>query len=114
MAKITGLFKRAGVGVWQYDFQHRNHRFFGSTGATNRRDAERWLIDFKKKTAEDGAQLAGLAPMTFGVASTRWWDERGQHRKDTRNIMRYVAWLQAQIGLRTELAPVVWTAPRGS
>ncbi len=106
MAKITGLFKRAGVGTWQYDFQLRGHRFFGSTGATNRRDAERWLTEFKKKKSEDGAQLAGLAPMTFGVASTRWWDERGQHRKGTRNAMRHLAWLQAQIGLRTMLRTI--------
>jgi integrase len=36
--------------------------------------------------------------MTFAVASTRWWNEKGQHRKDSKDIERFLAWLQTHIG----------------
>lgn len=36
--------------------------------------------------------------MTFGDASTRWWSERGQYRKDARTIEWALEWLQAKIG----------------
>jgi integrase len=39
--------------------------------------------------------------MTFAVASTRWWNEKGQHRKDSTDIERFLAWLQTNIGNKT-------------
>ena len=44
--------------------------------------------------------------MTFGAAATRWWNERGQHRKDARDIERCLAWLQGEIGARTAVAAI--------
>ena len=44
--------------------------------------------------------------MSFGAASTRWWLERGQHRKDAHNVERFLAWLQTEIGQKTPIAKI--------
>jgi integrase len=44
--------------------------------------------------------------MTFAAAATRWWHERGKHRKDFRNVERHLAWLQTHIGTKTMLRAV--------
>jgi integrase len=99
--KIRGLYQRAGAGAWLYDLQIRGHRFCGSTGLANRRDAEKWLVQFKAARQVEAAELAGDAPMSFDVASTRWWTERGEARKDWKDMDRALAWLQTQIGRST-------------
>jgi integrase len=106
VAKIGGLIQRAGSKVWSYDIRIRGTRFCGSTGETDRRYAERWLIEFKKQKAQEIAGLAGLAPMTFAVASSRWWDERGQYRKNDRATVRELAWLQTHIGMNVMLRAI--------
>jgi integrase len=103
MSKVKGLYQRSGVGEWLYDLQIRGHRFCGSTGATTRRDAEKWITAFRKAKEAEVAEFSGEGPMSFAVASTRWWNERGQHRKDSRDIERFLAWLQTQIGQRTRI-----------
>ncbi|MBN8968984.1 MAG: site-specific integrase [Rhizobiales bacterium] len=44
--------------------------------------------------------------MTFGAASTRWWSERGQHRKDKACLEGYLALLQSRIGMRTMISSI--------
>jgi integrase len=106
MSKVRGIYQRGGSGEWLYDLQIRGHRFCGSTGTANRREAERWIATFRTKKKAEVAEFSGAAPMTFGVASTRWWEERGQHRKDSRDIERFLGWLQAQIGNKTAVAAI--------
>lgn len=105
-AKIRGLYQRAGAGEWLYDFKVRGHRFCGSTGHTKRRDAEAWVKEFRERKAREVAELGGDTPMSFAAASTRWWHERGQHRKDAADIERVLAWLQGNIGMRTALRAI--------
>lgn len=83
---VRGLYRRADAEAWSYDFVIAGHRFCGSTGLASRREAEQWLIRFRAEKGTEVAQLSGLAPMSFGAASTRWWQERGQHRKDARTL----------------------------
>lgn len=51
-------------------------------------------------------QFDGRAPMTFGVASSRWWDEKGEMRKDAPTLEGSLAWLQEKIGLNTMIASI--------
>lgn len=105
-AKVRGLTRRKGEAVWQYDFQIRGHRLCGSTGCTTRRDAEKWIEQFRAEKKTELTQWSGAAPMSFGVAAARWFDERGQHRRDWKDVERFLEWLQAQIGIDTPLAAI--------
>jgi integrase len=100
----SGLFQRAGSPVWHYDFRVRGYRFSGSTGTADRRKAREIVRD--KKEAALASASAATAPMTFGQASTRWWEEAGQHCAKPREIMAQLAWLQAEIGKSTPLTAV--------
>lgn len=98
MPKAKGLCRREGAATYEYDFQIRGHRFCGSTGKSERREAEKELVAIRTKAAASIADKMKPGPMTFGQAATRWWNEAGKHRKDARNIVAYLAWLQASIG----------------
>lgn len=104
--KIKGLYRRAEAGEWLYDFQFRGHRFCGSTGATARREAEKWLTAYRRQKEAEVAESSGDAPMSFAVACARWWGEKGQHRKDAPDIKRFLAWLEAEIGHKTMLPAI--------
>lgn len=44
--------------------------------------------------------------MTFGVASTLYWDEVAQFVANASDQERYLAWLQTQVGIRTVVADI--------
>lgn len=101
-----GIYRRKNAEEWSYDVLILGHRFCGATGCTEKRAAEKWIAAFRAGKRAELKQLSGAAPMTFAAASTRWWTERGQHRKDARNVESYLAWLQANIGMATRLSAI--------
>jgi len=103
---VRGIYRRKGEDTWSYDLVVRGHRFCGSTECKERRAAERWITTFRAEKRAAIAQLDGREPMNFGAASTRWWNERGQHRKDARSLEGYLALLQSRIGMKTALASI--------
>jgi integrase len=66
---------------YDYDFQVKGHRFFGTTGTANRREAER--IEKEKKDAArrdlEKAEADAAGPLTIDVAAGKYWNEVGQH-----------------------------------
>lgn len=90
------VYKRAGQAEYSYDFRYRGARFSGSTGCTTKREAERFEEDERKRVKALTADRA--KPMTFGVATTLYWDEKGQFLANDQDLERYLAWLQKQIG----------------
>lgn len=105
-ASTRGIYRRQGAEEWSFDFVCRGHRFCGSTGCTSRREAEKWIAAFRAKKQAELDQLDGKAPMTFGMAQTRWWEEKGKWRKDAPTLEGSLAWLQRNIGLNTALASI--------
>lgn len=103
---VRGIYRREGDDTFTYDVVIRGHRFCGSTGCTERRAAERWITTFRAEKRTAIEQLSGTAPMNFGAASTRWWNERGQHRKDAKGLEGYLALLQTRVGMKTMLAAI--------
>lgn len=101
--KVRGLYQRTPSGAWQYDFEIKGQRFTGSTKTKNRRDAERWLAEFRQEKSQDISEFSGETKMSFGAASKRWWHERGVHRKDAKDMERVLAWLEKHIGSRSML-----------
>jgi integrase len=104
--KVRGIYRRKGDDEWSYDVVILGHRFCGSTGCTEKRKAEVWITKFRAEKRAAIDQLSGNEPMTFGAASTRWWDERGQHRKDSGSLEGYLALLQSRVGMKTMIAAI--------
>lgn len=106
-AKVRGIYQSGGAGPWLYDLQIHGNRFSGTTGCTVRRDAEKWITAFREQKKREIAEYDGSdRAMTFAVASTRWWNEAGQHRKDSRDMERVLAWLQREIGNGKRIAAI--------
>lgn len=98
------VFKRPGQQTYSYDFRYRGNRFSGSTERTTRRDAERFEEEVRR--AARAASADRDKPMSFGVASTLWWEEKGQHLANSSDAERSIAWLQQQIGRSTMIADI--------
>lgn len=93
------VFRVAKSPYYQFDFQIKGYRFFGSTEKTNERDAK----EVEKAKRAEAVRLVsdtletGRKPMTIGVACARWWTEVGQHGSDP-DLERALGWLAGQIG----------------
>lgn len=98
------VFRVRKSPYFQFDFQIKGHRFYGTTGATNEREAR----EFEKARRAEAANLvklaldAGRKPMTFGLAADRWWDQVGRHGSDP-DLKRALEWLKGEIGAAVAL-----------
>lgn len=106
MPAVRGIYLDTKTGIYQYDFRVRGHRFRGSTEKTERRDAEKFVRSKRKEAEAIASEDAGDKPMTFVVASSRWYAEKGGKRKRSTEIDRYLEWLQAKIGNSTLVAKI--------
>ncbi|MBR1206991.1 site-specific integrase [Bradyrhizobium sp. AUGA SZCCT0051] len=69
---------------WQYEFQIKGHRFYGSTRSDNEREA-RAIEEEEKRKARANVEhwiAASREPLTLKRACDRWWDEHGQNLAD--------------------------------
>lgn len=103
------VYKRPGAETWSYDFKLRGRRFSGSTGATTRREAERFE-NRERETAraalkEERARAS--SPMTFEVAASRYWTEVGQHHAGGGDDTLWsLAWLKQHVGPKRLLTEI--------
>ncbi|RUV84313.1 site-specific integrase [Mesorhizobium sp. M1A.F.Ca.IN.022.05.2.1] len=87
-------------GVYSYDFELQGRRFSGSTGRTTKREAEQ--VE-KAKRAEAKATIevekAFSDPnMTVSIATSRYWEEVGQHHANWENTEWSMGWLVSHFG----------------
>lgn len=97
------VYKRKGGSTYIYDFQVAGDRFYGDTGKTSKREARAYEDGLREKAKADakkrGAQRVALdAPRTWGQASTRWYNEIGQHHKALDLTLIAQEWLSREIG----------------
>jgi hypothetical protein len=98
------VFSVKNSPYYQFDFQIRGHRFYGSTETKNEREAK----EVEKAKRAEAARLVtdsiatGRKPMTVAVACDRWWDQVGRHGSDP-DLERALEWLKAQIGPQVAL-----------
>ncbi len=104
--KVRGLYWDERAGVYAYDFRVRGHRFRGSTEEKERRAAEKFVRSKRREAEAVAEQTAGDRPMTFAVASTRWYAERGGKRARSTEVERYLEWLQAKVGKATLVSKI--------
>ncbi|WP_298351068.1 tyrosine-type recombinase/integrase [Rhodoblastus sp.] len=94
------IYKPKKSPNFDYDFRVKGHRFFGTTGTSNRREAER--IEREKKDAArreiEKAEAASAGPLTIDLAAGRYWDEVGQHHAAPKTTFSNLARLVAHFG----------------
>src|SRR6476620_7159220 len=84
---------------WRYDFQVRGHRFFGSTKATTRREAEAIERTERERAKATVAQLqAAKTSLRLDDVAGRYWNEVGQHVAGARNTHRVLGYLIQHFG----------------
>lgn len=90
------VYKHKNSPYYAYDFQVAGVRFHGSTGRTNKREAD--TVEREKKQAAKLATKAAMAtgggPITLDAASGRYWQEVGElhtnHKTTFTDIARLV------------------------
>jgi integrase len=92
-------------GIYHYDFKISGVRFYGTTGCTSRREAEKFE-GAKREEAEALARTATEqrnAPMTVNVAFDKFWLEVGSHYKGSygQTFLGALAWLTNELGANT-------------
>ena len=102
------VYKPRGASAYVYDFKLRGRRFCGSTGAASKREAEAAERRRRAEAAEDikRHEALGREPMTFEVASSRYWLEVGQHHACADTTLSSLDWLTREIGGRKRLASI--------
>jgi integrase len=88
---------------YQYDFQHKGRRFFGSTGQTERRAAERVEAEAREQARAlmREAVVSDHRPMTVHEACERYWIEIGQHAASADDIYRHLGRIEREFGATT-------------
>ena len=97
------VYKPRGAVNYVYEFEFNGTRFRKTTGKSSKREAE--AVERRERArVERSAEREALAraafkgegPLTLGVASARWWHEKGQHNTnadtDLHNLERIIAW----------------------
>jgi integrase len=79
---------------WQYNFQIRGHRFFGSTKCTTRREAEA-VERVEREKAKRRIEQAHAAKTSLRLddVAGRYWQEIGQHHAGAENTERQIGYL---------------------
>lgn len=94
------VFRVKNSPYYQFDFQIKGRRFFGSTQSKNEREAKE--VEKSKRAEAARVVAADRKPLTVEVAFDKWWDQVGRHGSDP-DLKRALDWLKGQIGPRVYL-----------
>jgi integrase len=93
------VYKDKRSPYWQFYFRLRGHRFFGSTKATTRREAEKVeKAERERAKAKVAAQTAAKTSLQLDHVAGRYWSEKGQHHACTRNTWKRLSLLNEFFG----------------
>lgn len=94
------VYKSPKSPFYGYDFQIDGRRFFGSTKARNKKDAEAVERELKAKAKADIAEekRVGSGPLTLDTAFGKYWTEIGQHHANAQTTYRDLERILAYFG----------------
>ena len=93
------IYKSAKSPYWQYDFELGGHRFFGSTKARTKRDAEKVEAAERDKAKQHVAQaIAARTSLRLDDVAGRYWAEVGQHHVRSDNTWHLISLLLDFLG----------------
>lgn len=98
------VYRPKNSPFYHFDFVRGGHRFHGSTGTADRREAEAVERAEKLRAKDAAAGARAGADMTMDVAADRYWLEVGQYSKERSlldDIQRLVDWIGPRTGLST-------------
>ena len=78
------VFKDCRSPFWRFDFEYRGHRFYGSTKATTKREAEAIERQERDKAKQVVADQAARTSLRLDDVAGRYWQETGQHTTGAR------------------------------
>src|SRR5277367_4929816 len=89
------VYKSKKSPYWQYDFQIACRRFYGSTGCTSRRAAEKFeAAERERKRELVNAMRRSAASLLIDDVAARLWDQRARYDADPKatetNLARLV------------------------
>lgn len=95
--RADGTFASA---FYYYDFQYRGTRFRGSTACTDKRDAQRFEKELKKKLKSEQGREELLKPsaMLLSEACSLYWEQVGQHAATSNDIWTYLRNIKRLLG----------------
>jgi integrase len=74
------IYKDPRSPYWQFDFQVRGHRFYGSTETGSRREAEKIELKEREKAKRRAEEAEGAASsLRLDDVADRYWLDIGQH-----------------------------------
>jgi integrase len=83
------VYKDKRSPYWQFDFEWRGHRFFGSTKATTKRAAQKVEAREREKAKQHvSAIVAAKTSLRLDDVAGRYWQEVGQHHVRSDNTWR--------------------------
>ena len=119
------VYRKAGQKFYLYDFELGGRRFYGSTGATNKRAAREIETRERERASQEiatakaaAAELKGDAPLTIDTAAGRYWIEVGQYHKGASDTWTAISAMIAHFGPSKRLAEITnadiasWVAKR--
>ena len=89
------IYKSPNSPYWQYDFQQRGHRYYGSTGCASKRDAERYEAERRRRAALGETAKPST---TIDQACDAWWLAVGQHYRSHATVLYQLANLAEGLG----------------
>jgi len=85
------VFRDPRSPFWRYDFQWRGHRFFGSTKAKSKREAEAVERGIREQAKQQVAQAqAAATSLRLDDVAGRYWNEVGQHHVNDADTWRQI------------------------
>ena len=91
-------YRKPGRREFSYDFQWKGRRFFGNTGCTNKREADRFEAARRQEVKQTAAVYGHGEDMTFHAAVTRYWNEVAVHKSRPDEADRDYGWLLQHVG----------------
>lgn len=101
------VFRVKNSPFYQYDFQFKGRRFFGSTQTGDEREAKAFEKGRRAeaKRVVEHELATGRRPLTMQIACDRWWEQHGRHGSDS-GIRNALDWLIAFFGPHVALHDV--------
>lgn len=89
------IFKKPNSPYYHFDFQHKGHRVYGSTGCTTRKEAEAFeAVERDKAKALVKAMAQARTSLLIDDVAARFWDQKGQHDAEpdatSKNLARLI------------------------
>jgi integrase len=103
----VSVYRDKRSSYYQFDFQHKSHRFHGSTKCTTRKDAEKFeAVELEKAKALVKAMRRSRASLQIDDVADRLWNDQAQYDADPKATETNLARLIEYFGKAKSLTEI--------